>query len=396
MAWPPLADLSFDIAADIPDELALAWEDPSTRSAALAEELLAPYAVDGVVGCSDTAGLSRMTTVQPLAVVLKRIAAPKARIHAAGTAVGGRPIGTWVADNTEMLYPAEVDRRALIEAMVGIHDPGHVQVGLLLHAGRFYAIGGGLFGPDADLVEVVAEDHVPGGETWVTPSLASHLDGLHTAPRAVGDQAFIAVTMDRPPPPPPASSVYPLPYDASMHALLEALDEVQPASVTAAIEASYRAERVVVLLQCHTHRPVRSLVQTMDGLLNDHVFQRIVRSTLADRGLPFTVGGDLALIAAETPAGAVDLARSLRASCRHQGLTVNIGVEAGPTYLFPMPDGSTQFAGDPVNRASKMAEDLSDPGELIVGAKVAACLDLGDVPRVRWTASGITIEAVRL
>lgn len=397
MAWPPLADLPFDIAGNVPDSIVEGWQDPSARSSALAAELLAPFERTGTVVCSDTAGLSRMASVEPLAVVLKRIAEPKERIHALGTAIGGLAVGTWVADNTEMFYPAEVPLDAIVDAMLAVHRPDGAQVGIGVHRGTVYAIAGGLYGPDADRIEHIAENHIPGGETWTTAEVYGALTStFDITPRPVDGEAYVALRTDRPLAPSTGTSAFPIPYDAAMNALLAALDESDVKPVIAAIEASYLHDKVVVLAQRHTVRPVRTLVQTVDGLFGDHRFQNAVRPLLAASGALFTVGGSLALAAVDTPAEAIALARRIQSATRSLGLVVNVGVERGRTYLFPMPDGSTQFAGDPVNRASKMAEDLCEPGELVVSAATAAGVELGSSTTVQWTASGIVIDAVRL
>ena len=72
----PLADLGRDVAGSLPDDLLTAWER-SPRTPELAARLLAPLAREGVVVCSDTSGLSKMTSRLPVPVVLKRIGEPK-------------------------------------------------------------------------------------------------------------------------------------------------------------------------------------------------------------------------------------------------------------------------------------------------------------------------------
>ncbi|MCB9670490.1 MAG: hypothetical protein H6734_13515 [Alphaproteobacteria bacterium] len=398
MAWTRLADLARDIAGDLPPDLVAAWEDPAARTPDLARALLEPLAVRGTVVCSDTAGLSRMASVLPLAVVLKRIAEPRERIHALGTGLGGRAIGTWVADNSEMFYPPEVPLEPLLAGMVRIHGSGPVQIGWCAHVGTFYEVGGGLYGPDADRVETIAEVHTSGGDSLVTPEARAALDPTGFVFRERQAGAFgsvLEVHTDLPGPAHTGSSRFPIPYDPAMQALLHALDEADPTPVLEAIETRHRAVRTVLLAQRGAHVPARSLADTVDGLFRDASFQRIAKAVLAAHTPSWNVSGGLALAAFEDASVGLDAARALRSATRDAGLTVSIGIDRGDTYVFPMPGGRTELAGDPVNRASKLAEDLGHPGDLLVAGRVVPD-GIPGAERVRYAISGIGLEGWRL
>src|SRR6185369_2169770 len=98
-------------------------------------------------------------------------------------------LGVWAADNTQMFYPPEVDGARLVGAMLSAVDQitkeCEISIGLCAHRGEFYVLGGGVYGPDADRVEVVAEDHTEGGELLVTDTLAESfaMGGFTLAPR---------------------------------------------------------------------------------------------------------------------------------------------------------------------------------------------------------------------
>lgn len=397
MSWTALADLARDIGGELPAEAFDRWRDPAARSDDLAARILAPFEKRGTVVCSDTAGLSKMASALPLAVVLRRIGEPKERIHAAGTGLGGRAIGRWVADNTEMFYPWEVPVDAIVRAMVHVHDEGPVQVGFCIHSGVFYEIGGGLYGPDADRVEILAEEHSAGGETLVTPEARARLGDLSAFRLDEREQpgfgVVFAVGTDLPAPEVRGSPDYPLPYDDGMHDLLAALDESAPGPGIARIDERYLAERTVMLVQRHQSRPVRNRVATVQALLDDVSFQQLVQPVLAEDAGHWTVGGSIALASFAHAADAVRTARRLRALAAAEGLVLTLGIDAGSVYLFPMAGGRHEFAGDPVNRASKMAEDLAEPGSISVSARAAAAVQLDDARPVTWSISGIEIDA---
>ncbi|MEZ4315979.1 MAG: hypothetical protein R3F61_00675 [Myxococcota bacterium] len=398
--WTALADLARDIAGDLPEQAFADWEDPTKRTDALATTILEPFRRTGTVAASDTAGLSKMASRLPLAVVLRRIAEPKTRIHAVGTGLGGRAIGTWVADNTEMLYPAGVPVDAIVRAMCRIHDEGPVRIGFCIHTGTFYEIGGGLYGPDADRVEILAEDHTSGGDTLLTPECRAALADPSVFTFEERDEGAFGnvfhVSTDAAGPAVTGSPAYPLPYDTSMHELLDRIDESAPGPVIDEIDRRYRKERTVILAHRHQHRPVRTRMETVSALLHDVEFQQILAPVLQDATDHWTVGGALALAAFETADQAVKTARALRSAASAAGLVLTVGIDRGDVYLFPMGSGRHEFAGDPVNRASKMAEDLAAPGDLCLSARAGRGLDLPDAESVAWKISGIEIAALRI
>src|SRR5712671_4548448 len=97
---PALSDLTQDIAGPVPVRLLHDWAE-GDQDMSEAQALLSSIQIQGTVVSSDTSGLSRMTQAMDLLDVLSVISQPKEIIHALGREIGGRAIGTWVADNTE-------------------------------------------------------------------------------------------------------------------------------------------------------------------------------------------------------------------------------------------------------------------------------------------------------
>ena len=130
--------------------------------------------VNSVVS-SDSAGLTRLTRERPLIEILSMLSQPKELIHAFGRAIGGRSIGIWAADNTEMFYDASIEPERvvamLLTAMARIADECELGIGMAAHVGEFFELGGGVYGPDADRVETVAEEHTQGGELLITDDI---------------------------------------------------------------------------------------------------------------------------------------------------------------------------------------------------------------------------------
>ena len=67
--------------------------------------------------------------------------------------------------------------------------------------------------------------------------------------------------------------------------------------------------------------------------------------------------GPLAIYAFDDPAAALAFAQAFRAELARNGIICRIGVESGPVLVFDLPLGGSDIAGNPVNIASKMAQD---------------------------------------
>src|SRR5262245_4232325 len=113
---PALADLTQDIAGPVPLNLLQDWAS-GRQDVAAAQSLLDPFRIEGTVVASDTSGLTKMTDALDLVDIIAMISKPKEILYALGVEIGGRSIGLWIADNTEMYYPSSVPPGDVLEAM---------------------------------------------------------------------------------------------------------------------------------------------------------------------------------------------------------------------------------------------------------------------------------------
>src|SRR2546421_3765831 len=177
---PALADLTQDIAGPLPLQLLHDWVQGGQDLAA-AQALLNPFRVEGIVVATDTTGLTKLSNETDLVRALSVISRPKKIIHSLGVEVGGRAVGRWVADNTEMFYPRPTPTddvaQAMWEVQARVKSRNLVEIGMCIHSGGYYEIGGGLYGPDAETVEHLAEEHSRAGEILITPQMRESLSG---------------------------------------------------------------------------------------------------------------------------------------------------------------------------------------------------------------------------
>ena len=61
----------------------------------------------------------------------------------------------------------------------------------------------------------------------------------------------------------------------------------------------------------------------------------------------------------------------LRARLSQNGLPVSLGIDWGPVLLLRNQSGPSGIAGDPVNIASKISEDLGESGKIYVTSRAA-------------------------
>ncbi len=396
-AVPAFSELSHDIANAVPPELVREWGSDG-RSEGRAIELLARYRIRGMVASSDMTGLSRMTQRQPLAEVLRLVSMPKETIHAMTTGIGGEPIGTWIADNTETFFPESVAPDLVLQTVLEIQHriPDDLpKLGFCIHHGDFFRVGGGLYGADADLVESVAEEDTGANETVVSASVVEKLahpaDFQFQRRDDLADWGDIYRVLSGPRLSRPAlgSVSYPAPYpDDVRHALKS------PESVDATL-GKYRREGVALMVELCEAREIHSLSDLLDELLGCALLDLLFRKSIPKHQLPFKTGGPLALAVFETVGEAFAASLALRSEMEKNDMRVRCGIDSGGMLVFPMPGGLWEFAGDPINLASKQAEDCGQPGWIYLTERAATGLRLpSTAERFRWELSGITIASV--
>jgi class 3 adenylate cyclase len=383
---PALADLTQDLAGPVPVELLYAWAS-GEQTPARAAELLEPFRLEGIVVASDTSGLSRLTKERDLLDVLAMISEPKQILHAIGVEIGGRPIGTWVADNTQTFYPPTVGASTIVAAMSEAEQritcELSIGVGMCVHRGAFYELGGGFYGNDAHIVEAIAEHHAGPGQILATQgvkdacgracSFAPHLEmaGLDDVPLyllSAADPVPALAAKDR---------RYPHPYPQDFFNLLGGLKRADPNDpVRKRIYDTYLRRMVVVFVArsrdgSEDYGPAALLDELVENVLVDAIVLGLENARNHIAG----VGGGIAILTFDAASAALDAAHELRARFAANSLAVKIGLASGPVLLFSNPRGPSGIAGSPINIASKISEDAGIAGQIHVAADVAAQLD---------------------
>lgn len=413
-AIPALADLTQDIAGPVPVQLLRDWAT-GRQDLAAAETLLDSFRVQGAVVASDTSGLSRMMKEMDLLEVLNLISQPKEIIHALGREIGGRAIGAWVADNTEMFYAEDLAPDTIVEAMTEvqarIQERHAAQVGMCIHAGSFYEIGGGLYGADADTVEYLAEHCAEGGEILLTDAVARRLntaspDGgpsscMTLEPVSledVSEQAYAVQWKRRAPWLRENDTAYPHAFPPKFYELLRRFRESE--DIRRQIYDQWLQECTVVFLARQRgpgEAGAASLDSMLDNLVINALMDMLIRETMAASEHIAASAGGLAILTFNTAQEGIGFARDIRAKLAENGLPVQVAIDTGPVLMFRNARGPSGIAGDPVNTASKLAEDLGVSGRISVTERAFAQMSgISSADRFELTISGIPLRGVFL
>ena len=402
---PGFFDLPADAGRELPLDVIAAWTRSSqTREAAL--ELLAPWTLRGIVVSSDSAGLTRLSQERSLIEILAMVSRPKELVHAYGKAIGGIPIGVWAADNTLMYYPDGVAPDHVISMLLALLDrvraECEVGIGLCVHRGSFYELGRGIYGPDADRVEGIAEDYTEGGELVVTGELLSALGttaSFSTLPREDLREAFGAV--HRVTDGPRLGGIdasdfhYPLPFTDEFYG---GLAEFQRTRRTSVVPRPAFREATVVVVEREREDPDIPEVAALNDLALSAAVKRLGQALVEDlAGIEVKTSNGVSIYLFEDSRHAVDFCRKIRETLRVQKVELRIGMDVGRVLVFELGPGSRDIAGSPVNVASKLAQDVGRFGAIQLTAAAARAAGLADITATHGLrVGGITIETVTI
>lgn len=402
---PGFFDLPADAGRELPLEVIAAWTR-SSQTAEVARELLAPCTLRGIVVSSDTAGLTGLSRERPLIEILAMVSRPKELVHACGRAIGGTPIGIWAADNTLMFYPEGVAPDHVTSMLLAVLDrvgsECEVGIGLCAHHGAFYELGKGIYGPDADRVESIAEDFTEAGELAITGDLAALLGttaSFSLVPRE--DLRTNFGTVLRVTDGPRLGGIeasdfrYPLPFTDEFFG---GLTEFQRSRRTSLVPHPAYREAAVVVIEREREDRDNPEVAALNDLALSAAIKRLGRALVEDlAGMEIKTSAGVSIYLFDDPRHGVDFCRKLRQMFAAEEVQLRMGMDFGRVLVFELGTGLRDIAGSPVNIASKLARDVGEFGVIQLTAEAARQAGLAAVTASRGVrAGGVAIEAVRI
>jgi hypothetical protein len=363
-----LADLKQDLAGPIPVSLISKWisssKDPLTH-----DLILKPYEKRGYLAASDSSGLSRLTAERDLVEVLNIVSQPKEIIYSHGIKIGGRGVGTWCADNTEMFYDEAIPAELILEQMAAAQKRIHqqlLQVGLAIHKGVFWEINGGMFGPDAVMLEEAAENETDAKEIMLSETVREILQkkfhgNLSRREDLNFTQAFYSLNYDDL----EGSGYelnfrYPLPFSLEFYKAMKHYGISEEAKKV--IGEHFVRKTVVLAKVYHQEQPL-----LLEELTEWAVINTIVNEIAGKYDLQtIKSNGDLGIFVTDSEEEALQFAEELLLTLRKSQDMVSIGVASGEVMIFGLDQGGMDIAGGPVNIASKISEDIAEKNTLYV------------------------------
>jgi len=400
---PGFFDLPSDAGQSLPLDLIASWiRSPQTPEAA--RLLLAPNTLRGIVVCSDTVGLTRLSHERSLIELLAMISRPKELVHAYGRAIGGTAVGIWAADNTAMFYPESVAAEQIVSMLLTLLDriseECEVGIGMAIHRGQFYELGSGLHGADADRVEGLAEEHTHAGELLITGDLRHHLgetatfefEPVTTIP--ISGEVYRVTDGFRLEGIEPSEFRYPLPFTDEFY---DGLSEFQRTRRTSVVPRPAYRDGFVVVVEREREDRDDPEVASLNDLALAAAIARVGATLLEEfEGIEVKSTGGPTIYYFDDARRSLNFSRKMREFFEGQGVQLSIGIDMGRVLLFELGPNRYDLAGSPVNVASKLAQEAGKLGAITLTWASARAAGLPDVTAVEaLAASGITIEAVR-
>lgn len=402
---PGLFDLAQDIQGGLPIKLVERWLE-SEQTTIDAVRLLKEHEIQGYSVVSDSAGLTKLTRQKGLMEILALINQPKEIVYAYGAAIGGHGVGIWAADNTQMFYPATTSADVLISALLTVQDEialsCQVRIGLGAHFGSFYQLSGGLYGTEADSIEEIAENDTAGGEIVVSQALVDQLPPDHAFTLEPKNDAETAIgiihrVVDGPrlTDVKPSDGQYPIPYSEAFYTDLVAYERrIEDAELGRQLADKHLLQKTVVLIERQSEESATPELALLEALaLSTMMKDTGLRHLPQDDGVEVKTVGPLGIYLFDEPAAAVRFAQEFRQDLAAREITCRIGLDLGPVLVGELSGGGMDIAGMPVNIASKMAQDIGEPGRIYLSEAIGERVDLPGFTPIQYAVSGMQLTA---
>jgi class 3 adenylate cyclase len=384
-----LFDLRQDLIEAIPVEIIERWLD-SDQSEATATTILESTKVRGTVVSSDAAGLTRLSGERELIEVLALIDRPKEILYAAGTAIGGRGIGIWAADNTQMFFGEGISPDKILSMLFKLQNEllreCEVKIGIGAHFGEFYHLGGGMYGEHADFIEAVTEDLTVGGEIVYSETLFNEINDKTAFPgvlrkdideplaRMFRLQKAPDIDLDL-----SYNATYPIPFSREFYHDLKLFQRDPTSEHLQLLHEQYVKEKVIVLAAREQDDSAVPAIWLLNDLaLSALLEQRTINLLKQYHGQEIKNVGNLAIYAFTDHFQAFDFSLELRQVLEDDGVLVKIGIDSGPVIVFKLPRGTRDIVGNPINITSKLVQDGGEFGKIYLTDNIYQHIDINN------------------
>jgi hypothetical protein len=215
----------------------------------------------------------------------------------------------------------------------------------------------------------------------------------------VEQHAYSLLELGRMPEVEERETVYPHPFTPDFYELMpHFFDPGDQAAVKQQIYDRWLRERFVVFM-AREHKPEeeRTAAGMLDDLVVNSLMDSVVRRLDGGGAHMASGGGGIAILTFEQAREAMDFVRAAHDKFAENGMPVVAGVDWGPVLMFQTGVGPSGIAGDPINVASKLAEDVGRVGGISVTDRAARLMGSTEgYERFETQISGITLRGITL
>ncbi|MEH1844561.1 MAG: adenylate/guanylate cyclase domain-containing protein [Nostoc sp.] len=192
---------------------------------------------------------------------------------------------------------------------------------------------------------------------------------------------------------PPLNTNYPIPYSETFYADLVVYENrLTDAELGKQLTDKYLQNKVIVLIErqsqeVEAHETAMFANLALSARLKD-MGQRLLKQ---NNGAEIKVVGIIGIYAFDEATTALNFAQAFRQELAAQDVASRIGIDAGPVLIFDLSVGGKDIAGNPVNVASKMAQDKGQFGKLYLSSTMKELLDVSEFTQITYTVSGVEI-----
>jgi hypothetical protein len=404
---PQFFDLSQDIVEYVPSEIIENWLG-TKRTSLNARKILKQNQVEGTLVSTDTSGLSKLSMQKDLIEVLAIINKPKELVYSYGKSIGGRAVGIWAADNTQMFYPSTIKIDTILSMLIDLQreiaKTCKVKIGIGVHTGKFYDVGNGMYGPESNFIENIAENFVEGGEIAVSEKsvgLIKNKNAFSFSERKDLVSEFGKVyRLNKGPKAKRLSKIdynYPIPFSREFQNDIRELHESKGLKKLNQLREKYIKEKVIVLIE--RERFEAKSYETV--ILNDFslygIMSKIALKLLIDyEGKRIKTIDNLGIYAFSDPEEAMEFTEHFKFDLGGYNLRCKAGISKGEVIIFDLPSGKRDIAGSPINIISKIVQDNGQLDKIYLTEEIinefkAEKSDL--FKPISFEASGVKIKA---
>ncbi|MDD4530514.1 MAG: adenylate/guanylate cyclase domain-containing protein, partial [Candidatus Gracilibacteria bacterium] len=192
---------------------------------------------------------------------------------------------------------------------------------------------------------------------------------------------------------------YPIPFSQEFFKDLRKFYSSKDKDLLDVLNGKYLQEKTIVLVE---RKKEKHHIEEI-SLLNDIALYALMEQGSHDilknyNGLEIKTVGSLGIYEFDYCDDAINFTLAFRESLKEEGVECKIGVADGSVIIFNLANGNKDIAGNPINIASKLAQDKGEFGKIYLTREVFEKLEKRyfEYENIEINVSGINIDAIKI